>query len=156
MLEGHWADEYPSQIMEDGFPHGDAGRVTWLLNLVLGEGLHLPNDMLIDASRPAAEQGAQFAQAGWQEPPTPLRLKREMLAYARRNRDFARQQEPGRKFAMTQKAYFFGDDGKGQDILAPVAAADDEDYDAIGGDAWDDGAEPESAAHAAPAGVAQA
>ena len=42
-------------LIEDGEPEGEAGRVTWLINLVLANGAMLGyGDVGFDASRPAA------------------------------------------------------------------------------------------------------
>ena len=78
VLEVEEMDEY---FMEDGDSQGEAGRVTWLLHLVLPPCFCREDTPRIDASRPAADQAAGFTALGWVSPPRTAELMRLMVKY---------------------------------------------------------------------------
>jgi len=165
------ADDFPEEdafLIEQGEPQSEAARVTWLINRVPRSLAWLGGDMDIDASRPAASQLDAFVRMGWPTPPTAGELVRRMVDGVKAN--YGRHRPlPGKEvYVNSQRDYLLkadrGNGGEGGDTLAAVAAASDDtsdddyaDYDAYGGDAWDDDAErrdeDERAAYAAPAGV---
>ena len=91
-------DERDEYFIEDG----EAGRVTWLLSLVLPPYFAREDEPRVDASRPAADQAHGFVALGWNKPPRAGELLRRMVEYVEDSwRWYARVDERPRALART-------------------------------------------------------